>query len=388
MPSPGPRLTLLLISLASFGWAVSFGLLASLAPLTLGQADLSASVIGFNTSLYYLGVALASPLVPFLLGRARLTVLLGMLLDGLTTVAFPLVNDVHAWHVLRFVGGVGTAMSLVPMETLVNAQAAPSERASRFGIYAFCVALGLAVGSASGLPLVPYSMHLPYFLAGGITLAAMVFVAWGTPGQIASETSDSAGRHPWHRESFAFATGAVQGFLEGGTFAFLTLYLLGRGLSESLTGLMLGTLFAGVLVAQLPMCWLADRWGVSRSLWGCLLVLLLGTLVVPWAAGTLLLIALFVVGACCGALYPLGLALLGERVPDLLLARANAYYLTANCLGSLAGPVVIGLAIEIFGLSALFGVGAIAVICALLLAPWYRSTPTASPLPLPERRAA
>jgi MFS family permease len=231
-------------------------------------------------------------------------------------------------------------------------------------------------------------MHLPYFLAGGLTLAAMILAGWGTPVRIASETSESAGRHPWHRESFAFATGAVQGFLEGGTFAFLTLYLLGRGLGESLAGLLLGALFAGVLVAQLPMCWLADRWGVSRSLLYCLLVLLGGMVAVPWASGTLLLIALFVLGACCGALYPLGLALLGERVPDLLLARANAYYLTANCLGSLAGPVVIGLAIEGFGLSALFGVGALAVLFALALAPWYRSATTAPALPVPERRAA
>lgn len=357
--------TLVLISLASLGWAVSFGLLASLAPVTLEDADLSATTIGLNTSLYYLGVAIASPFVPWFMNRARSCVVMGMLMDALTTVFFPLAGDALTWHLLRFIGGVGTALSLIPMETLVNAQSSPSERASRFGIYAFCVALGLAIGSASGLPLMPYSETLPYFLAGGITLLATGLAWVGMPLAVAGEETGGSERYDWVRERYGFATGMVQGFLEGGTFAFLTLYLLGRGITESFAGLLLGALFAGVVVAQLPLCWLADRWGLTRSVTACLMLLLVGLLVVPWSPFTLLIPLLFMLGACCGALYPLGLALLGERVPTAQLARANAYYLAANCAGSLAGPLVIGLAVEWLGFSALFSVGAVAVMLVL-----------------------
>jgi len=74
-----------------------------------------------------------------------------------------------------------------------------------------------------------------------------------------------------------------------------------------------------------------------------------------------------VVGACCGALYPLGLALLGERVPASGLARANAWYLACNCAGSLTGPIVIGLAIDRYGLAAQFAVGAAAVLGVLAI---------------------
>ena len=73
-------------------------------------------------------------------------------------------------------------------------------------------------------------------------------------------------------------------------------------------------------------------------------------------------------GACCGALYPLGLALLGERVPADGLARANAWFLACNCAGSLSGPVLMGLAIDGFGTRALFAAGAGAVL--LVLAAW------------------
>src|SRR5437773_1243431 len=95
-----------LLSLASLGWAFSFGLGAPLSSLWLEQAGLSAGSIGLNTSLYYLGVALASPLVPCLMRRgSRACVLAGMVLDAATTALFPLLEGAVAWHLLRAAGG-------------------------------------------------------------------------------------------------------------------------------------------------------------------------------------------------------------------------------------------------------------------------------------------
>src|SRR4051794_23653272 len=139
---------LVLVSLASLGWAFSFGLGAPLSALWLERAGLRAGVLGLNTSLYYLGVALASPLVPWLMRRdARLCVAVGMVLDALATAGFPLCSEALGWHLLRLVAGVGTALSLIPMETLVNSNAPPDRRARDFGVYAVCVALGIALGS-------------------------------------------------------------------------------------------------------------------------------------------------------------------------------------------------------------------------------------------------
>ncbi|HEY7156072.1 MAG TPA: hypothetical protein VH575_19060, partial [Gemmataceae bacterium] len=61
------RRTLLMLCLASAGWAFSFGLSAPLASLWLRDAGRGARVIGLNTSLYYLGVALAALAVPCLM---------------------------------------------------------------------------------------------------------------------------------------------------------------------------------------------------------------------------------------------------------------------------------------------------------------------------------
>lgn len=118
----------------------------------------------------------------------------------------------------------------------------------------------------------------------------------------------------------------------------------------------------GVIAAQVPVAWLADRLGRTAVLAGCHAATLVGVLCLLVPGGTAwLALWLFAVGACSGAFYPLGLALLGERTPASGLARANAWFLAINCLGSLVGPALTGRAMDTFGRDAMFVVGGLAV---------------------------
>ncbi len=384
-PARDGRRTLALISVASLGWAFSFGLGAPLASLWLRDAGFSARAIGLNTSVYYLGVALTAPLVPWLMRRAnRACVAVGMLLDALTTAAFPWCHGAAAWHLLRLIGGAGTALSLIPMETLVNRDAAPEHRARDFGVYAFCVALGIGLGSVVGLPLYPHVPRLAFALGGLVTLLAVVFAWKSVPARDRQEqgAADSTDELPPvadqraltqpgsplrpHIGALGLGTAWVQGFLEGGTLTFLSIYLLSLNYTEAGVSTLMGGLFAGVIVAQLPLATLADRLGRLRVLLLCHALVLAGLTLVPLTRPAGLLGTwLFVLGACCGALYPLGLALLGERVRPESLAKANAWYLASNCAGSLSGPILLGLAIDAFGLAALFAVGGAAVVAVV-----------------------
>jgi MFS family permease len=374
--------TLALVSLASFGWAFSFGLGAPLASLWLRDAGFSARDIGLNTSAYYLGVALTAPLVPWLMRRAnRRCVAVGMVLDAITTAAFPWCHGAAAWHLLRLVGGAGTALSLIPMETLVNHGAAPEHRARDFGVYAFCVALGIGLGSVVGLPLYPHFPRLDFALGGLVTLLAVAFAWRGVPARdghdeaAESLTSSSRALGDDRRSSvrmlphltvLGLGTAWVQGFLEGGTLTFLSIYLFSLKYTEGAVSTLMGGLFAGVILAQLPLAALADRLGRLRVLLSCHALVLAGLILVPLTRPPGLLGSwLFVLGASCGALYPLGLVLLGERTPPESLAKANAWYLASNCVGSLSGPIVLGLAIDVFDLPALFAVGGAAVVAVV-----------------------
>jgi MFS family permease len=344
------RRTLLLLCLASGGWAFGFGLGAPLASLWLRDAGHSARVIGLNTSLYYLGVALTAFAVPLLMRRyCRLCVVGGIVADALVTALFPWADGLFAWSMLRLLGGGATALSIIPMETLVNHNAPPEHRARDFGFYAFSVALGVALGSLVGLPLYPLAPRLAFALGGLVTLASAL-VAW----------------LGWSANALSYGTAWVQGFLEGGLITFLSIYLLGCGYTETEVSFLVGGLFVGVILCQVPLAWLADHLGRGHVLVGCHVLLMTVLLSIRGGPGTpLLAVSLFLLGACCGALYPLGLSLLGERVASTGLARANAYYLASNCVGSLCGPALLGLVIDWFDQPALFLAGALAVAAVL-----------------------
>lgn len=370
------RLTLLMLCLASGGWGFGFGLGAPLASLWLRDAGSSAQIIGLNTSLYYLGVAVAAFATPYLMRRAsRLCVVGGIVVDAVVIALFPWTNALSAWFALRLLGGMATALSIIPMETLVNYNAPPEHRGRDFGFYAFSVALGVALGSLVGLPLYPLAPRLAFALGGLVTLAAGL-VAWiGWPASPAFQPDEAAqvrlASRTYESNTLCYGTAWLQGFLEGGLITFLSIYLLGLGYTVGGTSLLAGCLFAGVILCQLPLAWLADRLGQFHVLLGCHGLLITALLLVRWGPETpLLVLALILLGACCGALYPLGLALLGERVPLAGLPQANAWYLASNCAGSLCGPVLFGWTIDWFGQPAQFlaGTAATAVIVGLGIA--------------------
>jgi MFS family permease len=387
---------LVLICASALLWAFSFGLGAPLASLWLRDASCSTTLIGLNTAVYYLGIALAAPWVPALMRRwGRGSLAAGMLASGISVAWFPWGGSVWGWFALRALNGAAGALSLVPLETLINRTAAPAQRSRNFGYYAFCIALGMALGTGLGMPVYPMSPRLA-FVGGGASavLAAAVVVLWMSWPHFEEEQSGSKAPLAFGRNLLSFGSAWSQGYLEGGMVGLMPVYLLAIGLTETGAGWLMGGIMIGVILAQVPVAWLADRFGRTRILLGCYavtaaaLAALLGR---PPLAG--IAVGLFLAGACSGAFYPLGLAVLGERVPSAGLPRASAWFLAINCIGSVMGPSLTGGVMDLFGKDALFAAGEAAVLavlgaCAvrrLLLA---RGKARTSPPAVEERTAA
>jgi MFS family permease len=150
--------------------------------------------------------------------------------------------------------------------------------------------------------------------------------------------------------------------------ALLPIYLLAIGFTEDGTSWLMSSTMLGVIAVQVPVAWLADRLGRQAVLLGCYVVAAVGMLVLPPLRGTApLAFWLLLVAAGSAAFYPLGLALLGERTRSSGLARANAWFLGINCIGSLVGPIVAGTAMDWFGNQALFYSGEVAIVSVLVL---------------------
>jgi MFS family permease len=366
--SRAPR-WLIPLCVASLLWAFSFGLSAPLASLWMQDAGCSNTLIGLNTGAYYLGIALAAGAAPWLMRRWGYRVLiLGMVASGLAVAAFPWGGGVFGWFAWRGVNGIAAALSLIPLETLVNHHSAPHRRAQNFGTYAFCFASGMALGTLVGLQMYAGWSTFAFAIGGtAALLAGGVVVVW-QPAMPSANDDEVRPPLDFARNLLAFGSAWSQGFLEGGMIALLPIYLLAVGLSPSAVSWLMGGLMIGVIGAQAPVAWLADRLGRRRILLGCNLVTLLGIGCLMLPVGTSwLAVWLFVVGACSGAFYPMGLAVLGERTPPASLARANAWFLAINCAGSLTGPAVAGAAMDWFGDGALFAAGGTAVTLVLVV---------------------
>jgi MFS family permease len=370
-PAPVSPLRFLALCLAAFFWSFSFGAGAPLASVWFKAAGYSNTVNGLSTSVYYLGIALSAALVPWLMRRSgRACVVAGMVLSGITVAVFPGGASVLECFGLRLLNGVGGALSLIPLETLVNRTSPPVRRARNFGLYALSVGLGIGAGQVSGSFLYPWSPDVAFLVGGAMTLlpgtAAVAWLYW--PAGLAEE---SYGRTPLHfrRNVLGFGSAWAQGFLEGAMFSLLLVYLLAVGYSVEEAGGLQSGIMVGVILFQVPIGWLAEQLGRTRVLVGCFLVTIAGLAWLPFCTLTAMLaLAMFLVGACSGALYPLGLASLGERLPGPCLARAGAWFLAINCLGSITGPAVTGAAMDYFGRRALFAAGEAAVVLVLLAA--------------------
>jgi MFS family permease len=372
--------SLLVIGASSAGWAFSFGLGSQAVSHWLKHREINDTVIGFNHSFYYFGLAAASFLVPWLTRfiGTKPCAAIGMFGSAVTLLLFPFGDSEPYWYAFRFLNGCAGALSLIPLETVVSRDSSPERRTLNFGIYG----VSLTLGGALGIALAP---HLYTVLSDDISEAGFLFafalascppvvgavqVLYGlrlrSDAEAVAQTREPLG---WGRNFLSYGTAWGQGFLEGGMIAFLALFLEhSRGFSNEFAGTLMSVTMLGVILFQVPVSWLGDRLGKTPVLLACYGVVIGGLAAIPWLTGTLsLVVTLFAFGACTGAMYPLGLSLLGEGIAESGLARAYAWYLAIECFGSQAGAAAMGKARQQWGSEAMFAVGLTAIAAVLVL---------------------
>ncbi len=360
-----------LVCLASVAWAFSFGAGTQASTHWLNDRDASETLIGQCHACYYLGVAITSLLIPVLTRRfGSATTFVGMVGSGVTLALFPWGGGAVVWCLLRFLNGCAGAMCLIPLETLVSQSSEPSQRTRNFGFYAVALTLGGALGIGAGLHVYPHAPLLVFVLGGALPCVAAFLLA-RSPHLAAPVAQPPRDRSPFDgpRHLLSYGTAWSQGFLEGGMLAFLSLYLVSLGLSHEHAGTQMGVTMVGVILFQVPVAWLADRWGSRNTLLACYACVIACLFAMPWLHAEpawLLALGLFLFGACSGAMYPLGLALLGEGLPDNQLPHAYGRYMALECVGSMMGAAIMGWTRDLAGEASMFPVGLLAVLAVVL----------------------
>ena len=338
---------ILVATLVGCGLSLTIALVA----VRLDQAGYSARAIGLNTAASGVATLVSAPLIPFAarkLGVARL--LAGSLfLGGAALVGFTLTTTYASWLGLRFATGISVTVMFILSEFWITTWAPAGRGGLAISLYVTSLAIGFATGPLL-LGLTGTAGDLPFLLGAGLFIVAALPLALTAKDAPRLETRSRRPVLAYIREAPAPTLAALlHGAIEVAGLSLLPVYALRSGLGAAEGALFASLFILGNSALQLPLGALADR--MDRRV-------LLVALAAAGGAGAILLALmgarpplvfealLLVWGGVVGALYPVGLGLLGALYRDAELASANAANVMSYAAGMLIGPPLIGAGLD------------------------------------------
>ena len=333
--------------------------------LTRAAAGLIASA---NFAGYLAGALLASR--TRLPGSRRGWLLAALAASAVTTGGMGLVSGVPTFMVLRFLGGLASALALILSSALVLDRLAESGRPRLAALHFAGVGIGIVVSAAavSGLLATGGDWRAMWFASGGLAVLAVLGVAILVPARDAAAPvalAASATRDPRLRR-MVFAYGLF-GFGYVITATFLVAIVRATPAVQALEPAI--WVLVGLSAAPSVLFWgfLGRRFGVASACAAAALAEAVGVLSsVVWPSALGICAAAVLVGGTFMGLTAMGLM----RARELAAGdprRAMAAMTAAFGVGQIAGPVVAGVLSDALGG---FGVPSGAAAMALVGAAW------------------
>ncbi|MGF1660177.1 MAG: MFS transporter [Rubrimonas sp.] len=336
--------------IALFG--VSQGMTHPLFALKLEQAGWSSAMIGLNGAMVAVAALTLGPLMPRLIRLLGLPGFLtaGALLSSATLLLFPLFETYAAWLVLRYVQGAAATMLFLGSENWIVADADESSRGRVVGLYATVLSLGFASGPLI-LTGVGFEGWTPFVACSALGLVCIVplLTAWAdAPNAEPDDVSDIAPLSFLRTDPTVLFAVVLFGAVEFGAMALLPVWGVKTGMERDAATFLVSVLILGNVVFQIPLGALADRWNRRALLIFCAAVTLAMAAALPALAGTVwpLWASLFIWGGLAAGLYTVALIELGARYKGARLVSATAAVVSAYGIGALAGPLMVGAAMD------------------------------------------
>ena len=336
---------------------VGIGIATPLIPLLLQQRGASGTAVGLAASVMFAAVGLAALATGRVADRRgpKPGMVAGSLLFGVALALMPLAPDYHWFLIVRAVEGLGIGILTVCLEAAINLLVTDRSRGKAMGMYSLLFAGGIAIGPSVGV-LFPSGSDVPFWIAAAAAFAAGAVVM----SSFRNVVAETPGYEMQYDGLIVRAWAPIVGVLcyaliEVTMLSLYPVYLSFLGLDLGSIGLLFGLYAGGAVVAPLIVGVISDR--IRRELvmvaCGLILAMSVGALWIvrtpaPLAAATV------AIGLAAGAIYPTGLSILGDRVSRAQLGGGNSLYTTAYSLGSIIGPVSVGMVIDRHGASLMF----------------------------------
>ena len=360
---------------------LSTGLTIPLVSLLLSQRGVASDWLGIAAAMPAIGMLLASlcahRLSKHIANKTLLLFASGLSALSILAIAF---SDSLLWLMTwRFLMGVGCGLLVVLGETWVNVISAPQWRGRCVAAYATMYTL-CQVAGPSVLAWFGSNAVWPLWIAFACNVLGFALLL---PSKCEMALGEDTGKHSMTPLAvIRFAPAVILAiftfaFFDTAMLALLPLYGLQYGLSEQTAVLAVSVLFIGDALFQMPLGWLADRFGAKRVHSYCARFFIVFLLVLSWAMSSMALwLVLLLLGASAGGLYTLGLIRVGGRFEGQDLVAANAAIGIVWGVGSLTGPIISNGLMNVLGSNGLlYGLVGLSV-AFLLCSHWQKAHQT------------
>jgi DHA1 family multidrug resistance protein-like MFS transporter len=342
---------------------LGFGMMIPILPFYVSSFGASGSSLGLLMATYALMQLLFAPVWGSLSDRVgrRPILMLGVLGNALTQLLFGLASSLWMLFAARALAGVLSSATLPTAMAFIGDSTSKEQRGGGMGIMGAAMGVGMVLGPGLAGFLATESLALPFFLAAGLSLVALILVGIFLPESLPPEAR-SVDQRGLRGPSFALMWQALLGPTG---FLFLLALLLSFGLTNfegifglyALTRYAYGTEAVGSILTMIGL--------VAALVQGLLTGVLtrkLGEVVVIWislaisAVGFLLMVLAdtYVAVVLTVCFFIVGNALLRPSVASLISKRASTGQGVAMglnnsfmSLGRIAGPTWAGFVFDV-----------------------------------------
>jgi MFS family permease len=353
MTSPSPWRLLLPVFAACAAIGLQVGVALPLIPLALERQGADNLTIGIVAAGWGIGMLATASHIPRLAARfgAVPFILVAVVAGSALTVAYTLTEGPVAWFVLTVLQGAVGGVPWVVSEIWMNVVVEEKRRGRVMGIYATMVALGMALGPFV-LQVTGVYGPAPFLTCAGLALLVVLpLVPYWKKAPPIEHAADSGYLAVVVAAPLAMLAAVCCGLGEQVAFSFLPVYAVGAGVSAQTGALWLSAFVIGNVILQWPIGWMADHLDRRVVLAGCTAVSAVLVVLLPAvsAQSPAIIGVIMLWGGISFAIYPVGLALLGQHFNGGDIARANTAFSMMYILGGLIGRPLAGAAMDAVG---------------------------------------
>lgn len=318
---------------------IAIGVSNPVISLYLMDHNVDSVTIGLNASLFFLCVAITSAFAHKVAAVCNLFQLmsLGLILLSLTSVLWVFSNDLSTWFLLRAVMGTGLACCMICGQYIINYYGAENHRALISGIYGLAFGIGLAIGPVIGTMLYQVEMSYAFYGTACLYMLGIALTFYLYPRNKGNMT-----RPAWHLVPLLVAPlFAVfsYGFAESTLLSVYPIVLSDQFPGNYDTGKILSAFVIGGMLSTLPVAFIGDQYGHLRTLFVICLLGVIGLISLYYYQSYFATLgSAFLVGISIGPIFPLTLAIMGQRVSKNNVMAASAMFTLAFGAGSSMGP--------------------------------------------------